>query len=120
MAQHPAPGTRLPRFGIRSQINPVEIFGGVYRRTIVWGERAMVVEVSLPKGSIVTPHAHPHEQCGYLVSGRIEFTVEGQSHVVEPGGGWAVPGDAVHSVVALEDSIAVDVFSPVRDEYRSQ
>ena len=38
----------------------------------------------------------------------------------QPGGGWAVPGDAVHSVVALEDSVAIDVFSPVRDEYRSQ
>jgi quercetin dioxygenase-like cupin family protein len=111
---------QTPRFGVRAQINPVEIFGGVFRRTIVWGERAMVVEVSLPKGSIVTPHAHPHEQCGYLVSGRLEFTVEGESHTVEPGGGWAVPGNAVHSVIALEDSVAIDVFSPVRDEYKSQ
>jgi quercetin dioxygenase-like cupin family protein len=108
------------RFGTRSEINPVEIFAGVYRRTIVWGERAMVVEVTLPNGTVVPPHAHPHEQCGYLVSGRLEFTVEGKSHVVEPGGGWAVPGNAVHSVTALADSIAIDVFSPVREEYKSQ
>jgi quercetin dioxygenase-like cupin family protein len=39
----------------------------------------MVVEVTLPKGSVVTPHSHPHEQCGYLVSGRLEFTIVGQS-----------------------------------------
>jgi len=120
VAQNPTPNTQHPRFGVRSEIRPVEIFGGVFRRTIVWGERAMVVEVSLPKGSVVPPHSHPHEQCGYLVSGRLEFTVGSVSQVVEPGGGWAVPGDAVHSVVALEDSIAIDVFSPVRDEYRSQ
>jgi quercetin dioxygenase-like cupin family protein len=111
---------QAPRFGVRADIKPVEIFAGVFRRTIVWGERAMVVEVTLPKGSIVPPHSHPHEQCGYLVSGRLEFTVEGESHVVEPGGGWAVPGSAVHSVTALEDSIAIDVFAPVRDEYKSQ
>ena len=108
------------RFGVRAQIDPVEIFAGVFRRTIVWGERAMVVEVTLPKGTVVPPHAHPHEQCGYLVSGRLEFTVGDQSQVVEPGGGWAVPGNAVHSVVALEDSLAIDVFSPVREEYKSQ
>src|SRR5213592_2584899 len=104
---------QAPRFGVRAEINPVEIFAGVFRRTIVWGERAMVVEVTLPKGSVVPPHAHPHEQCGYLVSGRLEFTVEGESHLVEPGG-------AVYSVTALEDSIAIDVFVPVRDEYKSQ
>lgn len=107
------------RFGVRAEVKPVEIFPGVFRRTIVWGERAMVVEVTLPKGTVVPDHAHPHEQCGYLVSGRLEFTIEGQISIIEPGGGWAVPGSAAHSVTALEDSIAVDVFAPVRDEYKS-
>lgn len=108
------------KFTARADVTPVEIFGGVFRRTIVWGERAMVVEVDLPKGSVVTPHSHPHEQCGYLVSGKLEFTVEGTTGLIEPGGGWAVPGGATHSVVALEDSIAIDVFSPVREEYATQ
>lgn len=106
------------RFGQRTATRAVEIFPGVFRRTIVWGARAMVVEVTLPKDSVVADHSHPHEQCGYLVSGRLAFTVEGTTHVVEPGGGWAVPGNAVHSVRAIEDSIAIDVFAPVRDEYR--
>lgn len=108
------------KFGARAEATPVEIFPGVYRRTIIWGDRAMVVEVTLPKGTVVPDHSHPHEQCGYLVSGRLEFTIGGEKGVIEPGGGWAVPGGAVHSVVALEDSIAVDVFAPVRDEYKSQ
>ena len=109
-----------PRFGVRAQVKAVEIFAGVFRRTIVAGEQAMVVEVTLPKGSVVTPHHHVHEQVGYLVSGRIEFTIAGKTATIEPGGGWFVPSDAVHSVVALEDSIAIDVFSPLREEYLSQ
>ncbi len=108
----------VARFESHESVPAVQIFPGVSRRTIACGDRAMVVEIELPAGSVVPPHSHPHEQCGYLVRGKLEFTVEGVSHVVLPGGGWAVPGNAVHSVVTLEDSIAIDVFSPVRDAYR--
>ena len=105
------------RFGTRASAKAVEIFPGVYRRTIVYGEREMVVEVTLPKGTVVPDHSHPHEQCGYLVSGRLEFTIAGETRELSPGDGWAAPGNAIHSVRALEDSIAIDVFSPVREEY---
>jgi quercetin dioxygenase-like cupin family protein len=108
------------KFGMRAEVRAVEIFPGVYRRTIVAGDRAMVVEVTLPKGSIVPDHAHPHEQCGYLVSGKLRFTIDDTTATIAPGDGWVVPGDARHSVVALEDSIAIDVFSPLREEYLSQ
>lgn len=114
----PTPTSHDAVFGVRATTPAVEIFPGVYRRTIVWGERAMVCEVTLPKGTVVPPHSHVHEQCGYLVSGRLEFTVGGQARIVEPGGGWAVPSNAVHAVVALENAIAIDVFSPVREEYK--
>ena len=105
-------------FGAYADTPAVEIFPGVFRRTIIWGERAMVCEITLPKGSVVRAHSHPHEQCGYLVSGKLEFTVDGATQVIEKGGGWAVPGGAEHSVIALEDTIAIDVFSPVREEYK--
>jgi quercetin dioxygenase-like cupin family protein len=114
----PTPNSPEATFGQRATTPSVEIFPGVHRRTIIWGERAMVVEVTLPKGLVVPPHSHVHEQCGYLVSGRLEFTIDGRAEVIEPGGGWFVPSNAVHSVVALEDAIAIDVFSPVREEYK--
>ena len=105
-------------FGDRVDAKPVEIFPGVYRRTLIWGANAMVCEITLPKGSVVALHHHRHEQVGYLVSGRLSFTVNGVTHIVEAGGSWAVPGDAPHTVTALEDTIAIDIFSPVRDEYK--
>jgi len=114
----PSPTNPDARFGAHPQTPAVQIWPGVFRRTIIWGDRAMVCEITLPRGTTVPAHRHPHEQCGYLVSGRLEFTIDGVSAVIERGGGWFVPGDAEHSVVTLEDSIAIDVFSPVRDEYK--
>jgi len=95
----------------------VEMLPGIVRRSIAWGERAHVVELHMAKGSTVPPHSHPHEQCGYLISGRFEFTIGGKKGIVEAGGGWWVPGGVEHSVLVLEDSVAIDVFSPVREEY---
>ena len=62
-------------------------------------------------------HDHPHEQIGYLVSGRLLFTIEDLTLELGPGDSWLVPGGLRHTVTALEDAIAVDVFSPVRTEY---
>ena len=90
---------------------------GVVRRSIAWGERCHVVELHLRKGATVPAHSHPHEQCGYLISGRFAFTIGGKTGTVEPGGGWFIPGGVEHSVDVLEDSVAIDVFSPVREEY---
>ena len=105
--------------GVRANdaARPVEMMPGVVRRSVAWGERAHVVELRMRKGSSVPPHSHPHEQCGYLISGRFEFTIGGKTQTVEPGGGWFVPGGVEHSVNVLEDSVAIDVFSPVREEY---
>jgi quercetin dioxygenase-like cupin family protein len=107
-----------PRFLDRASARAVELWPGVIRRTLVWGEHTMLCEIELPKGSIVQPHNHVHEQIGYVVRGKLEFIVDGASTVVEAGGGYLVPSQAVHKVVAHEDSIAIDIFSPVREEYK--
>ena len=114
----PTPTSPDANFGVHATTPTVEIFPGVFRRTIIWGERAMVCEITMPKGMVVPTHHHPHEQCGYLVSGKLEFTIGDRKQVIGKGGGWFVPGDVEHSVVTLEDSIAIDVFSPVREEYK--
>ncbi|MBI2942284.1 MAG: cupin domain-containing protein [Chloroflexi bacterium] len=79
----------------------------------------LAAEITMAKGSTVPDHSHPHEQVGYVARGRLEFTLAGQRIVLSAGDGYAIPGDAPHSVLALEDSIALDVFSPVREEYKA-
>jgi len=83
------------------------------------GVALMVSVVRLDEGAIVPMHDHPHEQMGYLVSGRLEFTVGDRTETLGPGDLWRIPGGISHSVVAVGGpAVAVDVFHPVREDYR--
>jgi quercetin dioxygenase-like cupin family protein len=97
---------------------PVEMFPGIIRRTLNAGERTMICEIELAKGAVVPLHTHPHEQTGYLSRGRLLFRIGDEERLLREGDSWMIPGDVPHVVTALEDSIAIDVFSPPRDEYR--
>jgi hypothetical protein len=60
----------------------------------------------------------PHEQIGYLQSGRARFKIGDDERLLEALDGYSIPGEVPHGVVALEDCVFVDVFSPPREEYR--
>jgi quercetin dioxygenase-like cupin family protein len=102
----------------RSDAAPVEMLPGVTRRTLNSSERMMLVEVVLDKGAVVPSHSHPHEQIGYLSSGRLLFELGDQRRELVAGDSWLVPPNVLHQVTALEPSVAIDVFSPPREEYR--
>lgn len=97
---------------------PVEMLPGVTRQMLSEGERAMTVYINVAKGCVVPLHTHPHEQIGYLQSGRARFTIGDEERVIESLDGYSIPGNVPHGVTALEDCVFVDVFSPPRDEYR--
>ncbi len=86
-------------------------------KTLVYGEKTLLTEVKLEKGAVLPRHSHPHEQTGYLVSGRIDLTIGDATHHVEPGDSWCIPGSVEHNAFAHEDSVAIEVFSPVREDY---
>jgi quercetin dioxygenase-like cupin family protein len=96
----------------------VEMFPGVVRRTLTAGDRMMLVEVTLEDGAIVPTHTHPHEQTGYLVSGRMLFELADDRRELGPGDCWLVPSGEPHQVTALSACVVVDIFSPPREEYR--
>ena len=54
---------------------------------------------------------------GYLISGRIILTIGNDAYEVIPGDSWNIPGGVLHCAHILEDSVAIEVFSPRRDEY---
>jgi quercetin dioxygenase-like cupin family protein len=90
---------------------------GIERKTLVYGERTLMTEFRLRKGSILPRHAHPYEQTGYLVRGRLRLQVGSGSFEAEPGDSWCIPGGLEHGAEVLEDAIALEVFSPVREDY---
>jgi len=94
-----------------------QLVEGVHLTTLVYGEKTLMGEFRISKGAVIPPHAHPHEQTGVMISGRLRFNVEGNITEAEPGDSWCFPGNVEHSAEALEDSVVVEVFSPVREDY---
>jgi quercetin dioxygenase-like cupin family protein len=91
---------------------------GIRRKTLVFGDNMLLTEFRLEKGKTLPTHAHPQEQTGYLVSGHIILTIDGEPHDMKPGGSWSIPGNVEHGAAIVEDSVAIEVFSPVREDYK--
>jgi quercetin dioxygenase-like cupin family protein len=98
---------------------PVEMIRGLVRRTLVSEDKLMICRFDLDYGVVIPSHAHPHDQAGYVVSGKIRITVNGKSCDLSPGDSYSAPSGALHSAVALEASVVVDTFSPPRVDYRA-
>jgi quercetin dioxygenase-like cupin family protein len=76
-----------------------------------------MTEFRLLRDHVLPMHAHPHEQTGYLVSGHIALMIGDKIHDVMPGDSWCITGGVQHGAQVLQDSVAVEVFSPVREDY---
>lgn len=90
---------------------------GVHFKTLVHGERTSLHKFKLDKGTLIPMHSHPHEQTGYLVSGRMNFILKDKTISLEQGDSWSIPGGMEHSADVIEDCILIEIFSPVRQEY---
>jgi len=89
-------------------------------RRIVTGERVMTAIVELREGAVVPAHRHESEQITYVVSGCLRFTLEDGSVVdVRTGETLVIPSNVEHAAIALEDTVDMDCFSPIRDDWLS-
>ncbi len=94
-----------------------QVLEGIKIKTLVYGDRMVVVEFRLAQGHDLPLHAHPQEQAGRLISGRIRLFIGPESFEVDPGDTWYIPGNVEHKAEILADSVAMEVFSPVREDY---
>ena len=94
-----------------------KIHKGISLKTSVYGENMLQSELFLEKGAEIPVHDHIHEQTGYLVSGLLDFSINGKSYRAKPGDSWSIPSNVKHGAKALEESVVIEVFSPVREEY---
>jgi quercetin dioxygenase-like cupin family protein len=104
-------------FKSKREAKIVEMFPGVVRRTLNSGDHTTLCEITFAAGGEVPLHTHPHEQNGYVAKGRVRFQIGETVLELSEGDGYYARGGEVHGVVALEDSICIDIFSPVRHEY---
>ena len=90
---------------------------GIRRKTLVYGDKTLMTEFLLEKGADLAHHRHPQEQTGYLVSGHMILTIGDDIMEVRRGDSWVVPANLEHHAKILENSVAIEVFSPRRDDY---
>ncbi len=81
-------------------------------------ERMTLAFWEIEAGANLPEHSHPHEQVANVLEGRFELTIHGETHVLEPGMVAVIPSDAVHSGRAITSCRILDVFQPVREDYR--
>jgi len=90
---------------------------GVQYKTLIWGTKSSLSMFELDRGAAIPNHRHPNEQSGYLISGKIVFIIEGERFEAKPGNGWNLESNVEHGAEILEDSVIIEVFSPVREDY---
>jgi quercetin dioxygenase-like cupin family protein len=84
---------------------------------IVSGEREMLAQIYLKRGTLVPIHSHDSEQMTYVLQGALRFHVAGEEIIVREGEVLHIPSGAPHQAEALEDTFELDVFSPVRRDW---
>jgi quercetin dioxygenase-like cupin family protein len=105
---------------IRNQDLPGKETGdNTSRKVLAVGDEIMLVEFQFPKGGIGVPHSHAeHEQIGYVAKGSFEITVGSETKIAKQGDCYYAPRNVLHGVVSLEDdSILIDAFTPIRQDF---
>jgi len=90
---------------------------GLRRQVMSYSPAMMLVRHTMTKGWVGARHSHPHEQMVYVVRGRLRFEHPGGVFDAGPGDSFIVPGNVEHQASALEDSEALDIFTPMREDY---
>ena len=94
-----------------------ELVPGIFARFIHM-EKSTVGHIRLLEGSLLPEHHHPHEQVTNVIAGSLEMTVNGKTMICGPGQSVRIPSDTPHSARAVTDCFVIDVFAPVREDYR--
>ena len=94
-----------------------ELFKGFFAR-LIHTDRMTIAHLRIVAGSALPEHFHPQEQLTNILSGEFEMTVDGKTQVCTAGTSVVIPSNTPHSGRALTDCIAIDVFQPVREDYK--
>src|SRR5215471_10667375 len=96
---------------------PTESLNPLVTRQAIHMNGLTIARLRLTKDARVPEHSHVHEQVSSVEKGALEFSFPDRQVVVRDGQSVAIPSNLPHSVVALEDTVVVDVFSPCREDW---
>jgi quercetin dioxygenase-like cupin family protein len=95
----------------------IERMNPLFARQVIHSDTMTVARVHLQKGCVVPEHSHHNDQISMVEQGELRFVIAGVPQVLSAGQLVHIAPHVPHSVDALEDSVAVDVFSPPREDW---
>lgn len=107
----------LIRFEERDAGNLVAGHYSTGRGQVLRSDKIEVTKIRFQEGRGADTHHHPEEQVFYVLEGRLQVTLDGEAYEVGPGEGSFHPSNAPHSVLALEDTVALSFKNLVDPNY---
>lgn len=101
------------------EVAPIELSPG-YTARIIHTERMTFSFLEVKAGAASAAHSHPHEQAALLMEGEFELTIDGNAIRFGPGSLIVIPPNVLHSGLAITDCKLMDVFTPVREDFRNR
>lgn len=89
-----------------------------YHGKMVHTDTMTIAHWTITGGKCLPEHAHPHQQIVNLIEGEFELTVEGTPVHMKPGDVYVIDRQRLHSGRAITDCRIIDVWHPVREDYR--
>ena len=102
---------------VRWDDEPIEELNPSIGRQMLNGAAMTLARITLASGAVVPEHRHENEQIATVLVRSGSIRVGDEERVVGAGESVLIPGDVPHSVVALEDSVVLDVFAPRREDW---
>ena len=104
-------------FYSNEKLKKQELVPGVQIKTI-WGDKAMMVFITLNEGAEVPSHRHRNEQMGLVLEGQLDLTIADEVRTVKKGDSYLIPSNIEHRAVATSGkTTALDIFSPPREDF---
>jgi quercetin dioxygenase-like cupin family protein len=107
-----------PVFQQFANIDTKEIAPGFFSKLIHTANNT-VNFIEVAAGNSVPDHAHIHEQLSFVIEGKFQLTVNGEVQVLDASMFAVIPSNVRHSGLAITDCKLIDIFSPVREDYRN-
>ncbi len=101
-----------------SDLPVLQLADGITARAVN-ADSISVVHVALSAGAILPEHSHINEQIINVIEGLLQLEVEGTTHILEAGKVMVLAPNVPHAGKALTDVKVVDVFHPVREDFRA-
>ena len=94
-----------------------DLGGGVKRQVLSHGKDLMACHLWFEKGAVGAMHSHFHVQTTYILKGKFEFTIDGETKTVSAGDALYKESGILHGCTCIEEGELLDIFTPQREEF---